>query len=539
MVVQLLALKNLKSYKDAIMLLSKGINLLVGANNSGKSTIIKALLNLQYGVFEQKDIRCDEFCAEVSTNITDITEAEYFKHFYQEETHRNYPVCSAVKTIHQFNRKRIDQYNCADSSHLTIKKNKKDLASKENVETIKFTRFSDSENANNFIYPFLAKRKTDYYDTTISKDQTYRVSDSLRNLAAKIQKISNPSHPKNGEFNRLCDEILGFRIGVVALDQEGGNGIETGIYVDGTTSISIRNMGDGVANIIGFIVILLTENNKLFLIEELENDIHPKALKRLLSLIVEKSAQNQFVISTHSHIVVKHLGAMKNSKVFYVDWKANEQRNNTTYNIPTSTIDEIENKAENRIKILERLGYDFFDFELYASYLILEESTAEKVIRDFLIPNIVPSLYDKIKTIAAKGVSDLEARVNDFTRLFVYIHTNPIYFKKSWVIADGDESGKSCIISLQERFKTWPTDHFLNFSKENFEEYYPDRFQSEVAEVLSIKHGVKKQEAKSALLQKVMKWSLQNRVQAVEEFSNSANEVISILRKIEKKINKN
>ena len=41
-------------------------------------------------------------------------------------------------------------------------------------------------------------------------------------------------------------------------------------------------MGEGVANIVGLLVDLCLAENKLFLIEEPENDIHPKALKGLL-----------------------------------------------------------------------------------------------------------------------------------------------------------------------------------------------------------------------------------------------------------------
>jgi hypothetical protein len=312
------------------------------------------------------------------------------------------------------------------------------------------------------------------------------------------------------------------------------NGNEPGIYTTTSSMIPLRSMGDGVANIVGFIVILLTENNKLFLVEELENDIHPKALKKLLNLIIEKSVNNQFVISTHSNIVLKYLGAVPESKIFYIDWKPHVEINGIQENIPTSTIKEIENKPENRMEILDRLGYDFLDFELFNSYLILEESSAEYLIRDFLIPNFVPSLYGKIKTIAAKGVQDLVPRVQDFNRLFVFLHLTPIYYKKAWVIADGDASGLKCINELQKVFKTWPKNHFLNLSKNNIEEYYPNIFQEKVKTALEIEHGPKKQEAKTALLKEVMQWALTNREDAIKEFENSAIEIIEILREINK-----
>jgi predicted ATPase len=47
-------------------------------------------------------------------------------------------------------------------------------------------------------------------------------------------------------------------------------------------------------------------------IEEPETDLHPRALHGLLDLIVQSAAEhnNQFVISTHSNIVVRHLGGL-------------------------------------------------------------------------------------------------------------------------------------------------------------------------------------------------------------------------------------
>jgi hypothetical protein len=57
-------------------------------------------------------------------------------------------------------------------------------------------------------------------------------------------------------------------------------------------------MGEGIPHLLGLINDLCLAENKLFLIEEPENDIHPKALKRLLDLIIQKSQSNQFVIST-------------------------------------------------------------------------------------------------------------------------------------------------------------------------------------------------------------------------------------------------
>jgi hypothetical protein len=284
-------------------------------------------------------------------------------------------------------------------------------------------------------------------------------------------------------------------------------------------------------------VTLLTEDNKLFLVEELENDIHPTALKKLLELIVSKSKNNQFVLSTHSHIVLKYLGVVPNSKIFFLDWSPSTLKNGQIENVHTTTIREIENSPEARINLLEKLGYDFYDFELYQAYLILEESSAERVIRDFLIPNFVPFLYNRLKTIASKGVDDLKPRVIDFQRLFVFLHTNPIYKDKVWVVADGDKKGEEVIVDLLNIFQSWGKDHFINFSKANFEEYYPEKFKKKIDGLSGLSHD-NKRIFKRELLEEVMDWSLNNRNEAIKAFEKSADEVIKLLRKIEKRLNR-
>ncbi len=297
-------------------------------------------------------------------------------------------------------------------------------------------------------------------------------------------------------------------------------------------------MGDGVINIVGFIAAILSEDNKLYLMEEIENDIHPKALKKLLDLIIKKSANNQFVISTHSNIVIKYLGSTPNAKIHYVDWKPSQDEKIPDTNIPTSTVREVESTPEARMKILQDLGYDFYDFELFSAYLLLEESTAETVIRDFLIPQFVPELVGKIKTISCGGVSEIEPRFIDFQRLFVFIHASSIYKNKAWIIADGDADGKENIERVRKNFKDWPKEHFLNFERDNFEDYYPDLFQNKVKEISSIKDKKERRELKKNLVIEVEHWFRSEPETARRDFEKSAGEVIGILRRIASGLNK-
>lgn len=540
MIIKEIKVFNVKCYERLTLNFSGNINLLVGPNNSGKSTIIRSLLNLQYKAFDKSDIRSLATYSKIITRFDEVSESDN-QSFLNRSKPNEFEIASSLTVLYELFEKNENSYYIKSSSIKSIDDSGKATLNKDikrqELPLRDFGRFPDSENNNNFIYPYLAKRKTEFYDSSINQEQVYKVQENLRNLAARVQKISNLSHPRRGEFEKLCNEILGFPIGVIPSNQNNNNGVEPGIYVANNYMIPIKSMGEGVANILGFIVTLLTEDKKLYLIEELENDIHPNALKKLLELIIEKSKNNQFVISTHSHIVLKYLGTVRNCKIFDVACTHYIDRPEGRVNIPTSSVKEVNNIPEERMALLEKLGYEFHDYELYMAYLILEESSAESIINNLLIPNFVPELAGKLKTISAGGVDNLNRRASDFWSLFVYLHNNPVYKNRAWVVADGDKQGIDVINKLKEASKSWPKEHFINLTQENFERYFPTQFQSKVEKVLQLKNKQKK-EAKEKLLLEVMEWTSNRREEAIIAFKDSAEEVISILKTISKSIKK-
>ena len=77
MKVKSVELINLKSHERSKLELSENINLIVGANNSGKSVIIKSLLNLQYSnIFEVKDIRATFYYSKIFIELVDVNKTE-------------------------------------------------------------------------------------------------------------------------------------------------------------------------------------------------------------------------------------------------------------------------------------------------------------------------------------------------------------------------------------------------------------------------------------------------------------------------------
>lgn len=63
---------------------------------------------------------------------------------------------------------------------------------------------------------------------------------------------------------------------------------------------SINQFSDGTILIIALITKILTSKNQLFLIEEPENSTHPKALVDLIAFIKSFSENTQFIITSHS-----------------------------------------------------------------------------------------------------------------------------------------------------------------------------------------------------------------------------------------------
>jgi predicted ATP-dependent endonuclease of OLD family len=329
--------------------------------------------------------------------------------------------------------------------------------------------------------------------------------------------------PEAREFRQACLNVLGIQLNVMT-NEHGQQHL--GVQVSRFSEISLSRMGAGVTSALNLLVSLSSSHQKLFLIEEPENDLHPTALKSLIELILEKSRNNQFIISTHSSVVLARLGTVPGSVVVHTRTDGMVP--------PQSSYDLIVSPAE-RIAVLQDLGYELADLELGEGWLIFEESSAERLAREFLIPWFAPRLL-RLRTLAASGTSRLEPIMQDFRELFLFSHLEPMYKGRAWVVADGDPSGTQVIEQLRSTFSNWPPDRFLNFSQHSFEMYYPENFREEAAEVLAIEDKQERRVLKRKLLNSVLAWITEDEERARAALEVSAQEVIEKLRKIEKSL---
>lgn len=478
--------RGFRSIEDSGRLDLGQTTVLVGPNNSGKSTLIQAIYAMQEGSpWISTGLRIKAQAVEVV--ITADAEPNPWG--------RIEPTPSEIKL----------QGTAGSATQLYL--------NGQNVGLI------PAQEPAAFIYPQLAKRKVVAYQRTVDQSRSTTIGPNWDNLVSRLARLSNPEFPRSSAYRDACQEILGFVVTTVpAL-----NGQIAGRYVDAYHAIPLEDMGEGVSAIASTLVDLAVADGKLFLIEEPENDLHPTALKALLRLISLSSERNQFIVSTHSNIVVRYLGGGTDSRVIRVDYDPTEIP-------PKSSFDPIANTTAARLEVLRDLGYELSDFDLYDGWLILEEATAERLIRQYFLKWFAPDLVGRLRTVAARGTSSVEPFFEDFRRMFLYAHLESQYQGKAWVIVDGDESGVRVVESLRDTYaRTWSKDHFIALSAPDFERYYPPRFTDRADEVLAKPPGLARQEAKLALLNEVLSWIEADDRRAKAAFAVSAAEVVGYL----------
>lgn len=487
--------ENVRGYLNTSIYFSQNLNVFIGPNNSGKSTILNSIYHLQSDILSKKDIT-------IGYNNGTILLAYEGSHLH------------LIPEMPRFRGVRFDLGSATRT-----------LEGQNGIGSKKIDKLPTREPLN-LIYPFLSKRKAARYDSAINAQTTNEIHPDLRGIFARVDQHVTTQFDGNQYYLDACRSILGFEMSTIA----SSGGKEAAYYIDGLKHIPLTSMGEGVVNIIGLITYLSTAKNKIFLIEEIENDIHPKALKILLNLIIDKSQTNQFFVSTHSNIVMRYLGGVENSKVYLVN---NNSNHLDTPKLFVSSITELKDSSQ-RQQALEELGYDHLDFNLWKGWLFLEESSAETIIRDYLIDWFVKPLKYKLKTFSANGVSQIEPKFEDFNRLFVFLHLQPSYKNKVWVIIDSGDAEEKIIETMRDKYGRagWNPENFCQFKHHDFEHYYPSIFKVDVDKILSTQNSLEKRQLKKNLLEKIKEWISENENEARNEFKKSAAEVIDKLKKI-------
>jgi len=492
---------NFRGYKDSGVIDLGPLNVFIGSNNAGKSSLLRAVHTIQAGNgVGGLDIRVNETTALIELGLVAMR-APFFDAFGHPGGNGALRVTLATNSQRTAWSKSLSTHTPSERTGIN------ELPAVE---------------PDHFIVPFYSKRKAASFSEDTRDATAKSVQSDLSNLVAKLGRLSNEGYPGHLDYKEACRRILGEAIFTIP----GLNGQHVGSWVDQNNAITLSYMGDGVPHILGLLAELAVANDKLFLIEEPENDLHPQALKALLALIVKKSENNQFILTTHSNIVVTYLASQTHSRLFKVTG-TREGR------YPVTNVAEVEQTPEARFEVLKELGYGLSDYELRDGWLILEESSAQRIIGNYLIPMFAPGLK-RLCVVSANGAARVEPVFDDFFRLILFTHLQASYKDSVWVRVDADAAGQQVVSKLTQRFPDWEAGRFSTLSQSEFESYYPKHFEGKVRDVLAISDKNAKREAKKQLLLELVDWLNDNDDRAREALAVSAADVIQDLREIER-----
>lgn len=495
-----LRVRGYKSIADSGQIPLGPITLVIGRNNSGKSALLRAPYLMQdSSIWQREHVRYGETLMSVELEFDTLPELFLGRYNGQRG--------SGVIELS------IDRDNRVTRMALDA------VGRERGISPLNLS----SKEPHNLFFPVLAGRRPAYYREQISRDNALNVSARDDFLVSRVLPLVSSSIPEAKKFRQLCRNVLGVEFNVFAGDN---NMQQLGMQIDLRNAVSLEAMGTGLSGALSLILGLSTASGKLFVIEEPEDDLHPKALKGLLDAIIEASKDNQFLISTHSSTVLTRLGAIDDTSMVHVESDGKMP--------PTSSYHVLADRSE-RIDVLQDLGYSLADMDLGEGWLIFEESSAERLVRQYFAKWFAPKLQG-LRTVAARGNSRVEPLFDNFREMFLYAHREPMYRHRAWVIVDGDEEGVAIVQRLRHEFPSWPSEHFLHWQEREFERYYPKAFDANIESVLSIADRRKKREAKKNLLLEVIAWIDEDEDRARVAFTDSAAEVIATLRKISERL---
>src|SRR5260221_4527726 len=274
-----LRVQGYRSIKDSGTLRLGPITLVIGRNNAGKSALLRAVYLLQEGSqLQEQDVRIGS--EEISVELT----------------YDNLP--PTVK-----NHGKVDEIAGQGPGTITFTGNPPSqraliVRSMQNpIQPVPSFTPLPSREPLNLIFPVLSGRRVTYYQEQVTRDSSHTVPPQDNNLPSRMLPLPSSTFPEAIKFRKLCmDVLLGLNFNILP-GQSGNQSI--GLQVDRFNTIALEAMGAGLSGALSLLLGLSGAQDKLFIIEEPEDDLHPLALKALLDAITESSAQNQFLISTH------------------------------------------------------------------------------------------------------------------------------------------------------------------------------------------------------------------------------------------------
>lgn len=390
-----------KKFKDFQLSFHDGLNIIIGENESGKTTVIEAIniaLNQWYRTADKSVIEelinrelLDEFCAAPSVDTLpkivieiefDLSDRPAQSDYYGQE----YELINSRDDLYgvSFHCEFNDEY-------------KQSLLPNINGGLVPFEYYDFSWKAFGG-GPFLSLKNPVKYLAINTSEQTSTASFNYYN-----KKIFNNTYSEGDKLkykNDFRDQVKN-AFGAVALDDidadkkfavDNKRIILENILAITENGIALENKGKGRENLIKTQIALdkAKERTEVITLEEPENHLSHTTLRKMINDISESRENKQLIVTTHNSLIVTSLG-LKN-----VIW-INNNRGISLADIPETAADYFA-KLDNS---------NLLQF-LLAEKAILVEGATEYLLLPELYKAIYPDsslLADKIDIISCDGLS--------------------------------------------------------------------------------------------------------------------------------------
>jgi len=129
------------------------------------------------------------------------------------------------------------------------------------------------------------------------------------NLARVLAYLQGEKLPKFEKIEAHLSDIVPGIEGLSVGPQEKGFEILTWpekAKKEGHLAFSLADSGTGIAQLVAILTAVVTEDQSIIIIDEINTFLHPAAIKKLLFTLKDEYAHHQYIISTHSSEVIAH-----------------------------------------------------------------------------------------------------------------------------------------------------------------------------------------------------------------------------------------
>lgn len=143
-------------------------------------------------------------------------------------------------------------------------------------------------------------------------DSPQRLRSNAANLAAVLAYLQGSRRPVFDLIERHVINVLGGIDRITVAPRQNEHEIllwpdRSAMYEE--LAFSLDDSGTGVGQVLAIITAMVTSEQSVFLVDEINSFIHPAAVKKLLALMRAEYNHHQYIISTHSADVIANASA--------------------------------------------------------------------------------------------------------------------------------------------------------------------------------------------------------------------------------------